>query len=441
MEGGKILFITKLLLENFRCFDKKEIEFNSRFSVIAGENGSGKTAILEGLCIALGGWLYGFDGIEISDKRNIYEEDKRVILAKVNSAALTQIPVVVECTAKIYEQEIVWDRKITSRNGRTTHGGLSEIKKIANIINQKIYSAEDEEIILPVVAYYSSARLWNEPIQKQKSYKKENVRIEAYKKSISFSNSIKNTMTYINTIAYAAEQDEMYMAEFNAIMNAIEKSIHSVLQDSKVSYNKKIAEIVITDKDNKSILYSKLSDGYRCIISLIADICIRMVTLNPQLKENAIKETTGVVLIDEIDLHLHPKWQKCVINDLKEIFPKVQFIVTTHSPFIIQSLDNGELISLNEDIETDYSGESIEDISENIMGIDIPQYSHYKEEMYKAAKDYFEALDKATTKNEIEDLKIRLDLLSTRFGENVAYYAFIEQKYYAKEFSLEVSGN
>lgn len=112
---------------------------------------------------------------------------------------------------------------------------------------------------------------------------------------------------------------------------------------------------------------------------------------------DAAIKTPGIVLIDEIDLHLHPKWQRVVVNHLREAFPKVQFIISTHSPFIIQSLQAGEVIDLNSEhvlsaqIEIadktmsdeyhhpaepspakGYSDHSIEDIVEEVMGLGMP---------------------------------------------------------------------
>ena len=94
---------------------------------------------------------------------------------------------------------------------------------------------------------------------------------------------------------------------------------------------------------------SVLSDGYRCTISLIADIAYRMALLNPQLLDSVLTETDGIVLIDEIDLHLHPTWQKRVLKDLMDIFPKVQFIVSTHAPEVINSVKSDSVIILKDD--------------------------------------------------------------------------------------------
>jgi len=82
-------------------------------------------------------------------------------------------------------------------------------------------------------------------------------------------------------------------------------------------------------------LFSNLSDGQRIMLTLIGDLVRRIVMLNPHLGEQALLETPGVVLIDELDLHLHPKWQRRVIHDLKKTFPRVQFVATTHSPQLI----------------------------------------------------------------------------------------------------------
>ena len=95
-----------------------------------------------------------------------------------------------------------------------------------------------------------------------------------------------------------------------------------------------------------------LSDGYKNTLSMIADIAYRMAVLNPWLLEKVLKETLGIVLIDEIDLHLHTKWQQRIITDLRSIFPKVQFIVSTHAPIVISSVKKDNLLIL-QDLQAD----------------------------------------------------------------------------------------
>ena len=80
---------------------------------------------------------------------------------------------------------------------------------------------------------------------------------------------------------------------------------------------------------------------------MIADIAYRMAVLNPQLLENALVQTPGVILIDEVDLHLHPVWQQRILADLTTIFPAVQFIVTSHAPSVINSVRKENILILS----------------------------------------------------------------------------------------------
>jgi len=116
-----------------------------------------------------------------------------------------------------------------------------------------------------------------------------------------------------------------------------------------------------------------LSDGQRIILAMVADIAYKAASLNSQLEEKAALETPGIVLIDEIDWNDHPNWQRKIVDSLKTTFPKIQFIATTHSPFIIQSCRVGELIEMNESEPAEYADQSIENIAEYKMGVKIPQ--------------------------------------------------------------------
>lgn len=110
---------------------------------------------------------------------------------------------------------------------------------------------------------------------------------------------------------------------------------------------------------------------------------------------------------------------------LKDLFPKVQFICATHSPFIIQSLEPGELITLDTILDEAYSGQSIEDIAEDIMKVPMPQYSEKKMRMYKIAEKYFSALKEVASEEELHNLKETLDILAAEYSDNPAYNAWI----------------
>ena len=161
-----------------------------------------------------------------------------------------------------------------------------------------------------------------------------------------------------------------------------------------------------------------LSDGYKGVVCLAADIAYRAIKLNPHLGVNAVIETEGIVLIDEIDMHLHPIWQKRVVEDLKRTFPKIQFIVTTHSPFIIQSLNSTEIINL-EGTEIDKNPNSMS-IEENslFMGVTDDRSDKFQRKQELAA-EYLSLLKKEPS----EELFEKLNQLLIEFSDDPVFIA------------------
>ena len=167
---------------------------------------------------------------------------------------------------------------------------------------------------------------------------------------------------------------------------------------------------------------------------MFCDIARRAAILNPHLNENICSETQGVILIDELDLHLHPKWQRRVIEDLRKIFPKIQFICTTHSTFLIQSLRSSEeLILMDGEPLLDYSNKGIEEIAKN-MGVTNPEVSILYEEMKDAAHEFLEILDNEDLSPEEfhERFNAQLASIIAPYANNPAYQAFLERKYAIK---------
>jgi predicted ATP-binding protein involved in virulence len=172
---------------------------------------------------------------------------------------------------------------------------------------------------------------------------------------------------------------------------------------------------------------------------MVADIAYRCVLLNPYLELEAAKKSPGIVLIDELDLHLHPKWQRTIVQKLKDTFPRIQFITTTHSPFIVQSLKNDELTNLEEKYsESDYLNKGIEWVSENIMGVENVENSDRYFLNKELAKKYLTVTEKMKNtkdstevqklENELNDLENEMKLLIERNAINPAFAAFLELK-------------
>ena len=116
-----------------------------------------------------------------------------------------------------------------------------------------------------------------------------------------------------------------------------------------LDYSVKDKNLLVEYGGKGRLPFNLLSDGQRSMLAVVADITIKAAVLNPHHGEAVLQETSGVVLLDEIDLHLHPKWQRQVVSNLKNIFPKIQFFASTHSPQVIGETPASQLIVLRQD--------------------------------------------------------------------------------------------
>ena len=143
--------------------------------------------------------------------------------------------------------------------------------------------------------------------------------------------------------------------------------------------------------------------------------------------------TPGVVLIDELDLHLHPKWQRRIVEALRRTFPALQFIASTHSPFIIQGLREGQIINLDDREQPEKPpvyNEPVEDIVEDVQGVENPRRSRRHQELTDAAKEYYATLKDAeemSTKDR-RTAKKKLDIIMERFSDDPASAALLAFK-------------
>lgn len=396
LKGGKAMCefkIQELSLFNYRRFENKKFILNPRMNVFVGKNGSGKTTVLEAANVILGAYLaafktyvpsrfvYNIKSTDVRQKKQI-SEDSSIL----TTGEISQYPCKISCIAKWDDQDktIEFQRLILKEDARTKFGGSNPMQPMVIEWEKEISKADhsDNKVILPLVLYLSTARLWKDG--NKKSVKKGVFsRTDAYSHCLDAQHGLDMAFRYLDTMkAVSVEENggKMFPA-YDAILNAVNDAFRDELQPGEeIIFSTKYEDDMIALKTTEGTVlpFQMLSDGYRNVIKIILDIATRMCILNPYLKEEALKKTPGVVLIDEVDLSLHPTWQKRIMRILKEQFPKIQFICATHSPFIIQSLEEGELITLDQPLESEYSGEGLEDIAEDIMGVVLPQYSEKK---------------------------------------------------------------
>ena len=329
--------IEKLRLKNFRCYEALEIDFEPQLTVIVGENGKGKTAIFDALAIALEPYLRCFSiagrHITTKDVRRVpvYKEDGKHI-----ASMRSQYPVEIALEGLVQGEKISCSKTVAdpSLTEAVNDNLLERSSKLCADLKL------DNNTLLPAFAYYGTARMWvDSNLMNENSLHLENRTVgyqECLEPSSSY-NTFGHWFKHISEETAAAIQSPQALLIQNAVRQAIDACLESTgFHD--LYYSFELGCFVINHPDMGEMIVDDLSDGFRSILSMVADLSYRMVRLNPQLGEQAVLETPGVVLIDEIDMHLHPLWQQTVLLDMQRAFPKVQFIVTTHSPQVLSSV-------------------------------------------------------------------------------------------------------
>lgn len=340
--------IKSIKLQNFRCFENLELSFHQQLTVIVGKNASGKSTVLDAVAISAGTFPSAFDGMA---NYGIKKEDARLVTNIFGDSLNTSsvYPVILSSTGVIDNHDVYWERKLTGSTGRCTFAFAKQITSITSEYQNKIIEG-DTTVVLPLVAYYGTGRLWLQHREKKEDVLLKSSRTNGYIDCMDSAANDKLIMNWFSKETSKKLQKKTGTAAFDAVIMAIEKCISRLIESDSVvvSYNFDNNDLDIQYKrDDQDVILplNRMSDGYKCTISLITDIAYRMAQLNPQLREKVL-DTPGVVIVDEIDLHLHPEWQKRILDDLTSIFPNIQFIVSTHASSVISSVKSENLIVL-----------------------------------------------------------------------------------------------
>ena len=436
----KLMKIKKLELHNFRCFKEYKLEFSDRFTLLIGDNGSGKTAVLDALAVAAGGFLLGISEIKSCDKRHIFNDDIRHTVLEMGQTVIKEIEddiALVKATGIIDNKETEWTRYKNIKNEYDV-SQINYDQKIIKLVENLTKKKTNSNILFPVITYYSTGRLWIKKIDNNEiETLSPDSRLSGYQDCLNPASNLEQLFRWFKTQELAALQKN----QTRHVLEAVRSAIVSMVPDANrvwwdIDWDELLIETSIQNK-TQIIPFHLLSDGYRNMIGMVADIAYRMATLNPQLEADVIKQTEGIVLIDEIDLHLHPKWQKQVVGRLLDTFPKIQFVASSHSPFIIQSLyDRKDCLLWDlEKSQPVAIDKSIEDIAENQQGVDLPQQSQRFLDMKKAAEEYYTVLKQIPPASEDEKqcLRQRLDELLLPYSDDVAFQAFLKMECQAVE--------
>ncbi|MFM5890584.1 MAG: AAA family ATPase [Dolichospermum sp.] len=429
--------IEELHLQNFRGFRELKLTLPPDLAVFIGSNGSGKSSILDSIAIILSQFVSLFN--KTFSKFDLTEDD-----INIKSDTVYNIIHIVTDTDTITGEntKLTWKNINSSTNDLWK---LSQIEIIQNTndveINNYAYKIlEDIDIFphlsLPILVYYQTNRISISSASLNDSIKDTQVinQLDGYKEA--FSDKINDFRDFL----YWFKEEEEYENEVrlrqdtnfrNPRLEIIRKALETFLEgfpntqfsdlhivrvsSSREGGIRRLSKpSLVIKKNGENFKLDQLSDGEKTLLMIVVDIARRLAILNPSITNpwELLEKGTGIILIDEIDLHLHPQWQRIVIPSFRKTFPHCQFIVTTHSPQVLSGVNRENVFILedSEIVETPHTfGRDSNSILSEVMGVEKRPVK-----MQERIDKCFEMIDN----DNLEEAKLELQKLSESLGNN-----------------------
>ena len=326
------MIIKHLVIENFRAIEYLELDCSNSVNVFIGDNGAGKSTVLDAINI-LYSWLVARLDSTKGKGKSIHKDDISF------GAQYCFLSVMVEHDG-IHASWSLYKSKQASHPEPQKQTDLEQLNRFV----EQIQSSFEKE--KPLLSYYGVNRNVKS-VRYDKSLPKKKKDLSIFDSSASA-----NWKSFFNWF-YESENEENRMKVWfnpkyhNEALDAVRDCLSDVFPGySNLRIEDKPTQLVI-QKNNQKISFDKLSDGEKCYITLVLDIARRLATSN--VGGDSPLLGSQIVMIDEVDLHLHPSWQLHVISNLEKKFPNCQFFITSHSSLVLSSLrDSGQLVVLRD---------------------------------------------------------------------------------------------
>lgn len=408
------MYLKKVHIKNYKAIEELDIDLKPGVNLLIGDNGTGKTSVLEGIAVALGGMFVNVAGVST---KNIVKDDVRLKIKPLGDSSTSVEycePVLAGCTLHVSDgQDFTWNR--VKEEVSSTHTKIENkdvciwMKKMTN----------NSETILPLISFQSAARAWR---VKRGDFgtelkKKLDDRRCGYIGCLDSSMDVKSVQQWCLKQEVTVLTKEKKIREyemFKTIVASFMKEINELENTPEIYYSPQFDELVYKD-DKTEMPISKLSAGYQSLLWMIMDMAYRVCMLNPELESK--NQISGIVLIDEIDLHLHPKWQWNVIEALRKTFENVQFIIATHSPIVISSSKETNLVLLDNEQEVSYLPDC--------YGYEVEDVLRYRQESVsrpKKVKVLVQQIENAVDDIDFDTALVLLENLKTVLGKDNSEY-------------------
>ena len=403
--------IKSIKLINYRGAVSLNIDFHRQLNVFIGVNGAGKSTILDSLAIMLS-WL-------VNRLKNTNASGRQISETEINNGQWTAI---IEITGVTEDsQEITW--KIVKTRTGYSHAvkgsNFSQLNEYTQQIQRQI-TEHQGQINLPLFVYYSVNRaVLDTPLKIKTKHQFDS--LSAYENALTSGSDFRTFFEWFREREDLENENRKYReAEIkpegfcfpDPQLEAVRKTIERFLPDfTNLIVRRNPLRMEVTKKD-KIVTVNQLSDGEKCLIAMLGDLARRMAIANPQNPDPLTGN--GLIIIDEIDLHLHPQWQRFVVPKLLEVFPNCQFFISTHSPNIITHVQP-ESLHLMEQTEMGIKfhpvqesyGKNVDRILEDLMGLETTR----PQEIAEALKDIYEQISQnqlEAAKKKINDLRAKI---------------------------------
>lgn len=358
MPANTTLRIDKLVLSSFRCFTDIAVDFDPTLTVLVADNAQGKTALLNAISIALDVFVFA-----IGDNKQCLEFVRSDIhRAREDGGNMVLAPIVKFSAQGFAESHaLTWGRSLSSHSplARNSRKDVKPMREAAESMRAQLDdSGTQTPLTLPSVAFYGTGRLWDEHrLTEGKRWlaTARPSRFSAYLDCLSPSSSFKTFATWYeetaNALRSSTDKTRGSQEKPETLLAAVRKAVEVVLKPTgwtKIDWEFPALDenmhpqgrghLAVEHDSRGRLPLSMMSDGVRNMVALVGDLAHRCARLNPHFGEDAASRTPGILLIDEIDMHLHPGWQQLVVGLLQEAFPAMQMVLTTHSPQVLTTV-------------------------------------------------------------------------------------------------------
>ena len=336
-------------MENFRCYEDLTVKFKSGVNLLIGDNASGKTTILKACRYVLSAFFSGYSdentrwespvdddfSVRIADGVILPERSVRIsFLPDATHYAL--VPAGNALVRPGMEEREYVVQKNSKKNSRSLLRGLEGYRNYARLL----VDAVDKP--LPLFASFSTEDIHS-------TRRLDAVRFKTYLQKVSFGYyeclNGDGFFPYWLKRLLVLQEGQKNPNEIATVRTAISEALGTggcgIIRDVSIRPNQ--GKVYYIFSDGREVDAEHLSDGYRRLVNIVTDVAFRCALLNGRLYgEDAASNTYGTVLIDEIDMHLHPTLQARVLKGLQRAFPKLQFIVTSHAPMVMTGVKNDD---------------------------------------------------------------------------------------------------